>query len=55
MQTMVQTKCYCGKPATHHVKIKGLDGYKFADHPRCERHMKIAQRSWSNVKITPIK
>jgi len=48
-------KCFCGKEATHQVRVLGLGDNKFLNHPRCEGCKEQAERSYEHVESEEIK
>lgn len=43
--------CFCGKKATHYVKVVGDEQNEFYDCPRCEVCMNRAVASYSEVEV----
>lgn len=48
-------RCFCGKPATHHVTVVGSESWKYCDCPRCEDCKDRAVRSYDEVRVTELK
>ena len=47
-------KCFCGKKATHYVKVVGNEWHKFSNCPRCEACKDMAVRSHPEVEVTEL-